>query len=435
MAVSAFGTIFIQFDKGSYSPREQVNGTIFLNVFQNYPGAREVSVLIRGFEDTRLIERKTRTTTHRVGKTTTTRTHTYYVTHQDYNAFFNHQFVIYRFSTDFIPAGQYTFPFSFALPAGLPSTFNHTFHRYGANHAKVNYTVGARVGAFMQLGAPISCTQNFVLNQELIASTGNVRKEICKEVKSCCCCSKGDSKIVSYFEKNDYCPGETAFMITEVDNSKCKADILELKGTFKQLLRINARSYSTTLPFDHQTLVMQGIKQGETLLGEQAKRFSLQLKSTNGEYLQPTCRGKLVSNEYHLVNSLKMDACICCDIHPTCSLVLNLRNPDQQTTRWEAMPSNWNPQQMSAYNAVFTTEFGMPMQMQGGSSESEKEGDHGQHGNPQHMDYPPGPPGQYPQAPPGQYPQQGMPGMPPMAGMPPGPGPQYPYPGQPGAPS
>ena len=422
MAVSAFGTIFIQFDKGSYSPREQVNGTIYLNVFQNYPGTREITVLIRGFEDTRLIERKTRTTTHRTGKTTTTRTHTYYVTHQDYNAFFNHQFVIYRFANECIPAGQYTFPISFVLPAGLPSTFNHTFQRYGSNHAKVNYTVGARVGSYMQLGPPISCTQNFVLNQELLASTGNVRKEINKEVKSCCCVAKGPTKIVSYFEKNDYCPGETAFMVTEVDNSNCKADILEVKGIFKQVLKINARSYSTTLPFDHQTLVMQGMKRGESHLAEQAKRFSIQLSTRSGELLQPTCRGRLVSNEYHLVNSLKMDACMCCGLEPNCSLVLNLRNPDQQTQRWDAMPSNWNPQVMSAYNAVFTTEFGMPMQMEGGSSESEKEGENQHPGGYPGQNYPA--PNAYP-APPAQG-MPGMPGMPPMAGMPPGPPPSYP---------
>lgn len=40
-----------------------------------------------------------------------------------------------------------------------------------------------------------------------------------KDVKICCCFSKGESKIKSYFEYNSYMPGETANIITEVDNS------------------------------------------------------------------------------------------------------------------------------------------------------------------------------------------------------------------------
>jgi hypothetical protein len=198
MAVSGFGTVYIQLDHGSYSPGQQVNGTVFLSVTQNYPGATELWLTITGMEDTKLIEQKTRTEHYRVNGETRSRTHTYYVTHQDYNSFFNHKFPIYRFAGGFVPAGQYTFPVSFVLQPGLPSTFNYEFYKHGSCHARVNYVIQATIRA--NNGGnfpPITCNQSFVVNQQLIASSGVLKKELNKNIKSCCCIDKGESKIVT----------------------------------------------------------------------------------------------------------------------------------------------------------------------------------------------------------------------------------------------
>ena len=359
MAVSGFGTIFIQLDKGSYSPGEQINGTIFLNITNNYPGAQQIWISISGMEDTKLIEQKTRQESytdndgHR-----RTRTETYYVHHQDLNSFFNHKFPIYSFDTAFLPAGQYTFPISFSLQKSLPSTFNYDFYKHGPCHARVNYVINAQVKS--QMGgnvAPIMSSQGFIVNQEIIVSSGLQKKQIEKEIKSCFCIAKGKTKIVTYFEKNDYTPGEIACMITEVDNSHSEADIHEIRGIFQQVLKVFARGYSEMIVLNHQTVTLRGIKAKQALLGEDAKRIQVALRTQSGSLVQPTCRGRLVCNEYNLSSKLKVDACICCDSDPSCEIVINVRNPDMHYEKWVDKPSNWNPQFFNTYNAQFTSEY------------------------------------------------------------------------------
>ena len=430
MAVSGFGTIFVQLEKGSFSPGEQINGTIYLNVTNNYPGGSEVWLTITGMEDTKLIEQKTRTEwyTDRDGQRRS-RTETYYVHHQDYNSFFNHKFPVYKFNTAFLPAGQYTFPISFTLQRGIPSTFNYDFYKHGPCHAKVNYVINAQVKSAtmgMISAAPIMCSQPFIVNQELIVSSGMQKKQLEKEINSCCCINKGSSKIVTYFEKNDYVPGEIAYMITEVDNSKCEADINEIRGIFKQTLRITARGFSEVIVLNHQTVTLKGIKAKETLLGDAAKRIQVALRTQSGSMVQPTCRGRLVSNEYLLCNKLKVDACLCCDRNPACEIVINVRNPDMNYEKWAEMPSNWNPQVFGVYNAQFTSEYSQnvfyPPQSQEQPQGSLMPG------------FPPSPntpmaatmgempyPGHHVHG--GAYP--GQPAMPAMPGMPPAPGQNY----------
>ncbi len=358
MAVSGFGTIYIQLDKGSYAPGQQVNGTIFLNVLQNFPGANELWVTISGMEDTLLVEQKSRQVSYHVNGETRYKTEYYYVTHQDFNTFFNHKFPVYKFTAAYVPAGQYTFPISFLLPSGLPSTFNYTFYKHGNCHARANYVLQATIRPInMTSVPPIQCIQAFVVNQEMVLNAGMQKKEMEKEITSCCCIGKGATKIVTYFEKNTYEPGEIAYMVTEIDNSRCKADIFEIRGLFKQTLRITARGYSEYIMLVHQTISLKGIKAGETLLGEHAKRLQIVLRSQSGALVQPTCRGRLISNEYSLVNKLKVDAILCCDHNPAHELGLTVRNQDLHYEKWSEMPSNWNPQVMGAYNAQFTSEY------------------------------------------------------------------------------
>ena len=78
MAVSGFGTVYIQLDHGSYSPGQQVNGTVFLNVTQNFPDARELILTIAGMEDTLLIKECSESVSDRDGEGSTT--HYYYET-------------------------------------------------------------------------------------------------------------------------------------------------------------------------------------------------------------------------------------------------------------------------------------------------------------------------------------------------------------------
>ena len=145
MAVSGFGTIYVQLNKGNYTPGEQINGVVYLNVEVDYPGHCEVRLNISGLEDTKLIERwtETKSSTDSEGNSTT-EYETRYTDHHEINTFFNYSFPIYKFSTSYVPAGNYTFPICFVLQKGIPSTFFYEFVQYNTKcHAKVNYSIKA----------------------------------------------------------------------------------------------------------------------------------------------------------------------------------------------------------------------------------------------------------------------------------------------------
>ena len=238
MAVSGFGTVYIQLDQGSYSPGQQVNGTVFLNVTQNYPGAFHLTLTISGMEDTKLIEAKSSSSSDSSDSSDSS-----YIVHRETNTFFNHSFPIFEFNTLSVSAGQYNFPFSFLLQPGIPSTFNYEFYKNGNCHAKVKYVVIAKLGPVsgMKDLSSITCVQDFVVNQEKILSSGTTKKQLTQDINSYCCLNKGKCTIVSYFEKSDYVPGEKANMITEIDNSECKVDVLEIKGIFRQIFKVTAK--------------------------------------------------------------------------------------------------------------------------------------------------------------------------------------------------
>lgn len=347
------GSVFVTLSKGLYSPGSQVDGTISLNLLQTVPGASQVLLNIRGLEETKLVERYQTTEYYTdANGNRQSRTKTHYRTHTGTNPFFNHTFVVYQFNTAYMPAGQYSFPVSFILQSGLPSTFNQEFTMHGYYcYARVNYTMTVTVpssGMFRSL----SRVQHFVVNQQLVMGNSTIRQDLAKKITSCCCLDQGTTHITTYFEKSEYVPGEKAYMVTEIDNSKCKSRINSISGNLTQVLNVVAGSYSHSITTRLHSDKLLGIGPGDCLLAEHAQRLAVPINGPNSVVLQPTCRGKLVNNEYLLICMLSMDACTCCEKDPSCALAVNIRNPEPVDIPNE-MPSDWRPTQMEKFNATF----------------------------------------------------------------------------------
>ena len=163
--------------------------------------------------------------------------------------------------------------------------------------------------------------------------------------------------MVSYFDKNEYFPGETARMVLEIDNSKCTADVYQIRGIFRQVLTLVAEGYTETIVIDHRTIPKSGIPAKKAVTGENALRLEVILKTRGGENLQPSCQGKLVSNVYQLCNQLIIDVCWCCDSDPSSTLKINIRNPDLLYQKPPEIPSNQKVQNFEVYSAQFSPEF------------------------------------------------------------------------------
>lgn len=59
-----------------------------------------------------------------------------------------------------------------------------------------------------------------------------------KKTTEWCCLDRGDSSIKCYFENNSYLPGETANVVTEIDNSACDLGIKSIQGELVKILRL-----------------------------------------------------------------------------------------------------------------------------------------------------------------------------------------------------
>lgn len=61
----------------------------------------------------------------------------------------------------------------------------------------------------------------------------NEKQEMEANVKSCCCCDQGITRIKCFFEKNGYQPGEEAKMYCVVDNKEGKATVERVSVALK----------------------------------------------------------------------------------------------------------------------------------------------------------------------------------------------------------
>lgn len=352
MPAANMGSIYVRLDKGDFTPGDQVTGMVMLNLFSNFNHG-SVYLTVAGVEQVNLVELVT------TGTGDDRKEEKKF--HNDRNFFFNNRFPLHHFAGGFVPAGQYNFPFCFVLPSGLPSSFKYKFRKHMEDcFAMTTYEVSASLEN--QMETSMNYTIPMSVNQPMQLSDGSKKMEMDTEVTHCCCIGKGRAKIVSYFEKQGYIPGETAYLITEADNTKSTAAIENISGEFYQVIKMKAGFYEDTVRNSLKNVSTQGLQPGESKQGPNAIRIEIPLvndkHTTNVEekVVQPTSRGKLITNEYYISNVLNMDACICCGSHPTCTLQLSLRNPSYNYNPWQSQPENWNPQTFSTMNFQFNAD-------------------------------------------------------------------------------
>ena len=396
------GSIFVQIPKVNYEPGEQVNGFIYLTVNSSIQTS-QVSLRVTGIEEVKLCEARAMTHDEYISKwsnhhndlirnvfsdnewSVTTQslweispiqfseskgiddkviskeTRTVTLDHYANNEVFNHQFPCYLAPNGFLNPGQYSIPFSFMLPHGIPASFKHTWNENGRFcFGDTSYKIMAYISHGGFLGffkSDIKSVTRFVVNQPAVQENGMVSRKLNKQVTSCCCISKGQIDMKCYFEKNNYTAGETAYIITEVDGTNLKCDIKSFRGNFKQNMVFKTRHYTKYFANALSQVIIAGVQAGSKHMGENALRHPILLADNiSGGQIQPTSHGQLIVNRYSLQSTVDVDATICCDSHPTIELDANLFNKAGQIQAWNA-PSNWKPIVTDPYVAQFGSEF------------------------------------------------------------------------------
>jgi len=374
---SKYGGIYVHFDKPVYSPTETATGTINLNLVQQYPGT-QLYITLKGVEYTRWIQRVRKTSRRTSGRTGRRRggrrkgrvSHHYVrVPRSAKLETINEEFPIHTWTQTqgYIPPGQYSFPFAFMVPKGLPGSF---YFERGTSQGSIRYIIKGMLASTDRNVPIVKHERDIVIRENLYQQIQTREVLIDKNIKSCCCCSKGRLNIKTHFEKNAYAPGETARMITEIDNSQCSSAISSLKFQLVQNIHLQAHAHRKTIPTvicsDGLGRVAGGaqkeVKESSIKLppGQEGKVIEYQIND-QGEVdenddesalvskITPSVNGYLVKSNFVLKLKTEIDACICCDVSPEALLPIQVYSV---SLLQEPQPyvANWQPVQMPVSN-------------------------------------------------------------------------------------
>ena len=382
-----FGSIAIHFERPFYSSGQQVNAIINLNLLQDFPG-NTIFMYILGVEEVKLVQTKRVDrmdyfTLYAGGRQPYFQFYEYskyrdavgivptvnawdvdrylednngrikvVLDHYKYKNIVNNRFQVYQGPNQTFSRGQYSFPISFQLPTGLPASFDMNWKQEGRLcFGNISYKIQVSLESANSNVMPIQAHQEFAVNQTVQGLNQNLRIHDNRVVKSCCCINKGPVQITSYFEKGEYRGGDTAFIVTEVDNALGKATIKDLKAEFVQEVLLRTDDFKQTVTNVLNSHTIAGMMPGETKVGNNAQRIQVQLTDKNGP-IQPTSKGQLITNKYSLVTKAEMDACICCDEHPNAKAEVNILSRGTEVGG-AGMPGvgGWNPTVMTQFNA------------------------------------------------------------------------------------
>ena len=125
-----YAEMHLEMAKAEFTAGEVVNGTVHLQVYKKYP-ARTVCLEIQGKEKTKWKSREGHGTKRHKAK------------HNGENVILLSRSIIQAFPKGEALPGQYSFPFTFSIPAQMPSSLLY----FGPQHSKfsISYKVTARM--------------------------------------------------------------------------------------------------------------------------------------------------------------------------------------------------------------------------------------------------------------------------------------------------
>jgi len=244
----------------------------------------------------------------------------------------------------FLP-GNYSYPFSFQVPTGIPGTYAHD-SGYGVNKktCSVTYTLYAELiinGGGSDLigrsGCPI-----VIMQQARTPYNYDMDANITNKVTTWCCIDRGNVGVKCKFEKDVVRMDESVSMRFSIDNKQCKAKLSQVEAILKRKLFLRCKNGMTTFKEDNMIkLPLPGCEAGGEV-EEKIVKFDLNLAQDHGtpanlagalgEFagkIQGTCNGQLITVSYELHVIAKVDGCMCCSTHPFVYAPIEILAPER----------------------------------------------------------------------------------------------------------
>lgn len=232
---SGGNSVLVYTDKDQYRPGEQINGHALVNIVTE-TAFSGLFVKLTAKERVRFQEQEAYqvpvTEFHTVDGRTETR-HTTRTEHRTVTRYGKH--VIFRteimlLSGGDLMRGQFTVPFSFLLPNGLPGSF--ALHGYDFD-CGIDYKVKALVKVPGLLKANLRSVGVFEVQQPSPPFTQSIMGTNSAKVTTCCCFSKGYAQLEFKCTRDSFCSGECVTLVASANNNSSS----ELKRVTVKLRR------------------------------------------------------------------------------------------------------------------------------------------------------------------------------------------------------
>ena len=343
-----YGQIYLQTDKITYEVGETVTGKISLNLFKRFPG-KFLQIKFKGKEVVHLV------LLQQTGDLLSN------VDYRDENRIIDETVKAYSWS-EVLP-GQYVVPFSFMLPAKLPSSFHQEARRYFAD---ITYKIEAVLEPDVAGGPRPKYKQAIVIRQPIQKLKPNKAGKTVIETNSCGCCSTGTIELNAKFDKTYYSPKETAEILISIDNTKGKIDNECVLLSLKQILQLKAKSQNSNITHTKVRECLTGVNAGEALkeikvtlplppfkggdatqLDQKGVHKYILTLPTDNLTLNSSTKSKLITSEYYLDISCPMQGC--CTTTPAITCPVEIYS-SSFTIITPTFPANWQPQGLHQVN-------------------------------------------------------------------------------------
>jgi len=227
-----YGEVFVHLEQDIFAPGDTVKGVVYANIKQPYNGDK-ICLKVKGKEFTKWIDREAR---HRTKPDGTPETYYVDVPREAEVVTIKSVVDIYDWHVNaMLPPGQFSFPIQFVIPQGIPSSF---FLHQGQVVGEIRYRVEAFIEPENKRLPKIKHKRTVIIKegQKMQAQTREVGMD--KKITTWCCFGQGNVAMKTYFEKDSYAPGETARVVSEIDNSKCSLPITNVSFSLVQAVTL-----------------------------------------------------------------------------------------------------------------------------------------------------------------------------------------------------
>ena len=342
---SEYGDMAITFDNWNYSPGQQVNGSVLVNLKMDFP-ANKLVLSGGNYEKIQYWDYSDKGAEMTKKKL-------------EYNDW---KFLVGDWAGDWIPKGQNQFPFSFTLPTDCPNTFYYSFDEHKNHPVKgiVQYKIVALLEspAEAQDKKRLRCSDYVFVSKPVNISTNKVTSTKVQEKNVQvvqCCVNKGDIYMKNWFENEIRSIGDELNIVSEIRNSS-KMVIQRYRANFNQIMSIRKSPERNPKIYVHNlssVLANREIPAGGDFTDLNSLNFALPMqyqKEIAGVddriYRNVTTNGKLVQCAYFAETEALMEgSCVRKGLCNSIEVTLADRGKISPQPRYgmEDYPEDWRP--------------------------------------------------------------------------------------------